>query len=204
MAHKLEAALKARQWKEAGRKDGATTRWIERKYWRRSCQSLKGISRLPMHRSWAFSFFCQLLRPPVLPFPSSIVYLIWTSTLPFILDVAIPRPGTIMPPALEEDNNTAVSLDTLSEGRLRETLSLPLFLWSPSAPFSLFFLSLPLLFRPPVPVDRGIRHHRALTPRRSFFGLVTRAVSSSLYLAGRRHGGFRDNSRYTRHMGCCP
>jgi len=106
-----------------------------------------------------------------------------------------------MPPALEEDNNTAVSLDTLDEGRLRE-ISPFLSFRDLSFGLSSFFLSLPLLFRPPDPVGRGVRRHRALTPRRSFFGLVTRPACGFvllLYLAGRRHGGFRDNSRYTRH-----
>lgn len=44
MAHKLEAALKSHQWKEAGRKDGHDDTMNREKYWRRSCQSLKGIA----------------------------------------------------------------------------------------------------------------------------------------------------------------
>lgn len=67
-----------------------------------------------------------------------------------------PHPGTTMPPALEGDNNTAVSLDTLNEGQLREiSRFLPLRdLFRP-----LFIFSLPLLFRPPVPDPSSSASH---------------------------------------------
>lgn len=66
-----------------------------------------------------------------------------------------------------------------------------------SFPFSLLFSFLLFL----VLTERGIRRHRLsrLVVPFSVSSRVPHAVSSSLYLAGRRHGSFRDNSRYTRH-----
>lgn len=93
MAHKLEAAFKARQWKKAREKGWRDERdTVNReKYWRRSCNRWKG------------SRDCQCI-----------------SLVSVFIFLTASAPALELPPALEGDNNMAVSLDTLNEGRLRE------------------------------------------------------------------------------------